>query len=240
MRGLRALSRPTAHRLGAVVVAFPLDMQRSACANALLTIHAAVLSVALPLLVTQGHLVPAWTIGGAMFLNSASVGLWQLPVTRGVRDQAAAGRAALRSGVLLAAACALIAALEPAPAPARLAVLALAIAVYTLAELAHAASAVYLSYALAEGHRLSSCQSCFASTVGLSKAIGPLAATTAVAAGPAGLLILGGGLLLAGAGVRTCPTVDAGWRMRLDTPRYSRAGSPAGAAVEASGATPAA
>jgi len=174
------------------------------CANALLTTHAALLSVALPLWVARTHLVPAWSVGGAIFLNSALVGLCQLSVTRRIEGRERAGRAALGSGIMLAVCCALVVTIELVPAPARLPVLTLAVGVYTMAELAHSACAIYLSYVMAEGYRLSSCQSYFASTVGAAKAIGPIAATAAVAAGPAGLLTLGLGLLVASVGVTTC------------------------------------
>jgi hypothetical protein len=196
------------------------------------------LSVALPLLVAETRLVPAWTIGAAIFINSAAVGLLQPAASRRIADRRAAGWAALRGGVLLAASCALIVALEPVPSGARLVLLALAIAVYTLAELAHAASAIYLSYTLAEGHPLSSCQSVFACTVGISKAVAPLAVTGAVLAGPAGLLGLGAGLLLAGAAVRRCADESSGrrgaQRVAIDDPYVSAAGlQPAGLDVGA-------
>jgi len=198
---------------------------RFGCANALLTIHAALLSVALPLWVARTHLVPAWSVGGAIFLNSALVGLCQLSVTRRIQGSERAGRAALGSGIMLAICCALVVTVELVPAPARLLVLTLAVGVYTMAELAHSACAIYLSYVLAEGYRLSSCQSYFASTVGAAKAIGPIVATAAVAAGPAGLLTLGLGLLLASVAVTTCgPRVgDGSWCSALVPRPWSRA-----------------
>ena len=170
-------------------------------ANALMTIHDALLPVALPLWVAGSHLVPAWSIGGALFLNSALVGVLQLPASRRVSGDAAARTAALIAGALLAVACAVVVGIEYVPEGARLVVLASAVAAYTVAELAHASCAIYLSYSLAEPADMSACQSYLSSTVGVAKALGPVTVVAAVAAGPAGLLALGIGLALAGAGV---------------------------------------
>jgi hypothetical protein len=179
-------------------------------ANGLMTIHDALLPVALPLWVAGSHLVPAWSVGGALFLNSVLVGVLQLPASRRVGGDSAARDAALIAGGLLAVACAVVVGIQYVPGGAQLVALALAVAVYTVAELAHASCAIYLSYSLAEPADLSACQSYLSSTVGVAKALGPVTVVAAVAAGPVGLLALGVGLAVAGAGVAR--TATGGWR----------------------------
>ena len=127
-------------------------------ANALMTIHDALLPVALPLWVAGSHLVPAWSVGGALFLNSALVGVLQLPASRRVGGDAAARITALIAGALLAVACAVVVGIEYVPEGARLVALVSAVAVYTVAELAHASCAIYLSYSLAEPANVSACR----------------------------------------------------------------------------------
>jgi hypothetical protein len=195
-------------------------------ANALMTIHDALLPVALPLWVAGSHLAPAWSVGGALFLNSVLVGVLQLPASRRVGGDSAARNAALIAGGLLAVTCAVVASIQSVPGGARLVALALAVAVYTVAELAHASSAIYLSYSLAEPTDLSACQSYLSSTVGVAKALGPVTVVAAVTTGPGGLLVLGIGLALAGAGVARSASGGTWRRHARLTPSQAHATNP--------------
>ena len=127
-----------------------------------------------------------------------AVGL-QMPVGRLVAAVAPARRGQVAAGLLLAVACAALAAAANSRGPLTIGQLAAAVAVLTLGELFAVAAAWTLSYAAAPADRRAEYLSAF--SLGRSVArylIGPVAVTGLLAAAGAGVwLILGGVFALA-------------------------------------------
>ncbi|HEV2374931.1 MAG TPA: MFS transporter [Streptosporangiaceae bacterium] len=78
--------------------------------NAVLLLHASMLSVGLPLWISRRTHGPIWLVSVVVVLNTVGVMVLQVPMTRRVDSVAAACTAARRAAVFLAAACVALAA----------------------------------------------------------------------------------------------------------------------------------
>ncbi|MFJ2774332.1 MFS transporter [Streptomyces sp. NPDC087300] len=167
--------------------------------DGIMTIQNQVLIFALPLWIIGHTDAPRWFVGASVAVNTALVVCLQVRVSRGVDNNAAAGRAARRAGVAFLLAMALIAAAGGAPGWVAVVVVVLGVVVHTLGELWHAAASFELSFGLAPEHAQGQYSGLFAIGQGVSNAIGPpLLGLLCIGWGGPGWLVVGALLLLAG------------------------------------------
>ncbi|MEV5612693.1 MFS transporter [Streptomyces sp. NPDC052225] len=170
--------------------------------NAVLALQYSLLEVGLPLWIVQNTDAPRWSAALVAVLNCALVALLQVPATRGVEDVPGAVRAMRRSGLLLAASCAvfaLTAGLSPVWA---VLVLAAGAVVQVLAEVTSAAGGWTLGYALADSRAHGVYQGVFSSGQAAATMAGPaLVTVTAIEHGTAGWVVLGVLFVVSGLGV---------------------------------------
>ncbi|PYC66846.1 MFS transporter [Micromonospora arborensis] len=179
--------------------------------NTVLMMNAGILTVGVPIWITERTAAPTWTFSAMLVLNTAMVILFQVRVSKGADDVVGGARALQRCGVALAACCAVFA-LAAGRAPwLAVGILIVGAVVHVLGELLCAAGGWALAYELAPEHAIGQYQGLFATTEQLSAAITPALVTALVIGfGWPGWLVLGGLMLAAGAVV---PAV-ARWGLR--------------------------
>jgi len=167
--------------------------------DGIMTIQNSVLIFALPLWIIEYTDAPRWFVGASVAINTALVVCLQVRVSRGVTDNASAGRTARRAGVALLLATALIALAGGAPGWVAMVVVVLGVVVLTVGELWYAAAAFELSFGLAPEHAQGQYSGLFTIGQGLSNAIGPpLLGLACLSWGEPGWLVVGALFLLAG------------------------------------------
>ncbi|MGY0491058.1 MFS transporter [Streptomyces sp. WG-D5] len=184
--------------------------------NAVLALQYSLMEIGIPLWITQHTEAPRWTAALVMVLNCVLVALLQVRATRGVEDLPGAVRAVRRSGLLLAASCALFAFSAGVPPLGALAVLVVGAVVQVLAEVLQAAGGWTVGYGLADARAQGVYQGVFNSGQAAATMAAPaLVTVTAIQHGPAGWAVLGSLFVVAGLAVG--PAVrrarrDAPWR----------------------------
>ncbi|MEU6535263.1 MFS transporter [Streptomyces sp. NPDC047000] len=160
--------------------------------DGIMTIENQVLVFALPLWIIGHTDAPRWFVGASMAINTALVVFLQVRFSRGVDNNAAAGRSARRAGVAFLLATALIAVAGGAPGWIAVLVVVLGVVVHTMGELWHAAASFELSFGLAPEHAQGQYSGLFAIGQGLSNAIGPpLLGVVCLGWGEPGWLVIG-------------------------------------------------
>ena len=158
-----------------------------------------VLSFALPLWVVTHTKAPGWIISVLVVLNTVMVVVFQVPASRGVKTAHRAAIVGRRSGLVLLAACALIALTDHRGSAVTVGVLIAAVGVLTVGEMWHAAASFTLSFELAQEHAHGQYQAVYAMGDGLERATAPMIlGTLCLTWGPPGWLVLGGVFVLAG------------------------------------------
>ncbi|MCX5195237.1 MFS transporter [Streptomyces sp. NBC_00249] len=181
----------------------------------------ALLTVALPIWITERTDAPVSLFAGLVFVNTAMCVLFQVRMSKGAEDVTGGARAMRRSGILLALCCACFALSAGQPAWVAGVCLVVGAVVHVCGEMLHSAGSWALSYELAPPDAHGQYQGMFNLAQRVGGAVTPLL-TTAVIIGwgmPGWLLF--GGLLLAG-GLAT-PAV-ARWAAR--TRPFPAAGAP--------------
>ncbi|MFH8801403.1 MFS transporter [Streptomyces sp. NPDC017936] len=187
--------------------------------NAVLVVQYTLSEVGLPLWIVERTDAPRWTAALLMIVNCVLVALLQVPVARRFSRVPDAVRAMGRSGLLLAAACAVYAVSAGLdPVWAVLALTAGAV-VHVLAEVLSAAGGWTLGYALADSRAHGVYQGVFGAGMSAGMMAGPaLVTVTAIRHGSAGWAALG--VLFAAAGLAMGPAVRwaarDGWRGETD------------------------
>jgi hypothetical protein len=167
--------------------------------DGIMSIQTQVLIFALPLWIIGHTQAPRWFVGASVAVNTALVVCLQVRVSRGVDNNAAAGRAARRAGAAFLLATALIAAAGGAPGWIAVAVVVLGVVVHTVGELWHSAASFELSFGLAPEHAQGQYSGLFAIGQGLSGAVGPpLLGLVCIGWGEPGWLVMGVLFLAAG------------------------------------------
>lgn len=167
--------------------------------DGILSIQTQVLIFALPLWIIGHTDAPRWFVGASVALNTALVVCLQVRVSRGVVDNAAAGRTARRAGVAFLLATALIAAAGGAPGWIAMVVVVLGVIVHTVGELWHSAASFELSFGLAPEHAQGRYSGLFAIGQGMSSALGPpLLGLLCLGWGAPGWLVMGALFLATG------------------------------------------
>ncbi|MFE6222835.1 MFS transporter [Streptomyces sp. NPDC057854] len=170
--------------------------------NALMLLRLPVLSLALPLWITQRTAAPGWTVSALFVLNTAAVTLFQVRAARSVTDLGTAAAAVRGAGAVMFAGCAVFAAtaLPGLGAGPAVAVLVLGAVLMVVGEMRHAAGSWQLGLGLAPADRIGQYQGFYGAGVPVARALGPVVVTTLlIGVGPAGWLLLGGVFVLAAA-----------------------------------------
>lgn len=141
--------------------------------NTVLVMHITILTVALPIWITTQTSSPAWTYSVALILNTVLVVLLQVRVSKGSERAAGGGRAFRRTGLALAACCALFALAQGRPVWLALLLLAAGVVVHTLGEMLQGAGQWSVSFSLAPEHAQGQYQGLFAMSVQLGTVATP-------------------------------------------------------------------
>ncbi|MFC0626758.1 MFS transporter [Kribbella deserti] len=167
--------------------------------DGLLTMHAAMIQVAMPLWVATATDAPTWVISVLLVLNSIAVILLQVRVARGTEELRGAARAGRRAGWLLAIACAVLALTDVTSGPVTIGLLILAALVHVLGEMLQSAGGWGVSFELAPPGGQGQYQGAYAMGRQMGDLIAPLLLTVvAVSIGWPGWLATGAIFFLAG------------------------------------------
>ncbi|MFE9369646.1 MFS transporter [Streptomyces sp. NPDC006711] len=167
--------------------------------SGLLYVNAEVVTIGLPLWISQRTEAPRWSIAALMLLNTALAILLQVRAARGSDTVPGAAVAGRRAGVVLLAACAVTATTAGLPGAWGVAVLAVGVALLTAGELLASASGWGISYGLAAVERQGEYLGAWGLASDLARAGGPLLVAVLVThGGGAGWLALGALFLTAG------------------------------------------
>ncbi|MEU6594053.1 MFS transporter [Streptomyces sp. NPDC046881] len=178
--------------------------------NGALTMHITLLSVGIPMWVTQASHAPRSTVSAVVVLNAVLAVLFQVRASRGAEEPTTAARLMRTAGFALAGCCALLALVPPLPAVPAVAVLLASAVALTAAELFQSAGGWGVSYGLARTGQESAYVSLFWLGVGLQQIIAPLVVALVVSRGAFAWLLVGA--LLAAAGAAAPRSV--GWAVR--------------------------
>ncbi|WP_328536066.1 MFS transporter [Streptomyces sp. NBC_00344] len=166
--------------------------------NTVLLLRMPLLSLGLPLWITECTDAPEWLVSALFMLNTGAVMLFQVRTARSVTGLATAARAIRRSGAFALTACGVFA--LSAGSPPRVAVTALVggSVLLAAAEMLQSAGSWQLGFGLAPAGRIGEYQGFFGSGVTVARTLGPLLLTALlVGMGALGWLLLGGLFLVA-------------------------------------------
>ncbi|HEU4946738.1 MAG TPA: MFS transporter [Kribbella sp.] len=167
--------------------------------DGLLTMHSAMLQVALPLWVATATDAPAWLISVLLVINAIAVILLQVRIARGTERLAGAARAGRRAGWLLAVACVVLALTDVTSGVVTVGLLVVAALVHVLGEMLQSAGGWGVSFELAPPGGQGQYQGAYAMGRQMGDLIAPLVLTTvAIGWGWPGWLATGVVFLLAG------------------------------------------
>ncbi|MEW1639859.1 MFS transporter [Streptomyces sp. NPDC093801] len=170
--------------------------------NGLVTLHYPVLTLALPLWLTQQTELPTWTSAAAFALNTVLVAALQLRAANGTEDVTVAARRMRHAGFAVGAGCLLFAATASVSLLPAALVLLLALVVYTVGELWHSAGASGLAFGLAPDSDQGQYQGIFGIGTSLAQILAPpLVLLCAMRWGVPGWFLLAAITTLAGAAV---------------------------------------
>ncbi|MFK8909119.1 MFS transporter [Streptomyces sp. YS-3] len=167
--------------------------------NTVLLLRMPLLSLGIPLWITQRTAAPAWLVSALFVLNTGAVMLFQVRTARSVRGLTTAVRAVRRSGAVMLAACAVFA-LSAVGDDARTAAAALVAGsvLLVVAEMLHSAGSWQIGFDLAPADRIGEYQGLFGTGVTIARTLGPLLLTALLVDwGSPGWLVLGALILVA-------------------------------------------
>jgi hypothetical protein len=160
--------------------------------NGLLMTSGAILTVGLPLWIVRRTHAPAWTVAGTVLLNTLLVVALQVRASRGTDTVRGAARAMMRAGVLMLAACLVLASTGSLPEAGAIVVLGAGCTLLTLGEMAQSAGGWSLSYSLAPEDRQGEYLGAFAMGTRIYDTVGPVLVTSMVLGlGQLGWVLLG-------------------------------------------------
>jgi MFS family permease len=183
--------------------------------NAIMYLNMPLLSLGLPLWITQRTDAPRPMAAALLMVNMLSVVLFQVRVARQVTDLRSAARATGRAGWLMLAACTVYALSGGRiGAWATVAVLLAAAVIQVFGEMMQGAGGWELSFGLAPADKQGQYQGFFGMGPQIARMLGPVLLTTLLIGwGTPGWLVLGGLFLLAGLAVG--PAVSRAERARI-------------------------
>ncbi|GAA3560071.1 MFS transporter [Kribbella ginsengisoli] len=163
-----------------------------AALNAGMSIHYAVLDVAIPLWVVDHTEAPRWTIALLLVVNTIVVSLFQVRSSRGIADPTSAARATRQAGWLLLASMALFAGASGGGVAVAVALLVLGAFVQVIGELLQSSGSFLLSYDLAPNHAQGQYQGVWGTSMSISTMVAPtVLALLPLGLGVPGWIILG-------------------------------------------------
>lgn len=167
--------------------------------NTVLLLRMPLLSLGIPLWLSERTAAPAWLVSALFVLNTVGVMAFQVRTARSVAGIPTAVRAVRRSGVLMLAACAVFALSAAAGGAWTAAAVLVAASVLLLAaEMLQSAGSWQLGFDLAPSGRIGEYQGFFGTGVTVARTLGPLVLTVLLVEwGAPGWLLLGGVILVA-------------------------------------------
>ncbi|MDX3454190.1 MFS transporter [Streptomyces sp. ME02-8801-2C] len=166
--------------------------------NTVLLLRMPLLSLGIPLWITERTDAPAWVVSALFVLNTGAVMVFQVRMARGVSGIASATRAVRRSGWVMLAACAVFALSAGLSPWGAVGVLVAGAVLQVVAEMGQSAGSWQLSFELAPADRVGEYQGFFGTGVTVARTAGPLVLTTLLVGwGTPGWLLLGGATLIA-------------------------------------------
>ncbi|MFI5818754.1 MFS transporter [Streptomyces rishiriensis] len=166
--------------------------------NTVLLLRMPLLSLVLPLWITERTGAPAWLVSALFLLNTAAVTVFQVRMARGVSGLESATRAVRRAGWVMCAACAVFALSAGASPWVAAGVLVLGSVLQAAAEMGQSAGSWQLSFDLAPADRVGEYQGLFGTGVTVARTLGPLVLTwLLVEWGTPGWLLLGAAMVAA-------------------------------------------
>ncbi|MFJ3226322.1 MFS transporter [Streptomyces sp. NPDC086783] len=208
--------------------------------NTVLLLRMPLLSLGVPLWITERTEAPAWLVSALFVLNTGAVMVFQVRMSRAVTGVASATRAIRRSGFVTLASCAVFALSAGAAPWVAAAVLVAGAILQVAAEMQQSAGSWQLAFDLAPAGRTGEYQGFFGTGVTVARTLGPLVLTALLVGwGTPGWLLLGGVTLAASyamgpaarraeerrvPGVGTVPSAGAGSGVRRGQAAGVRAG----------------
>ncbi|MGW3934861.1 MFS transporter [Streptomyces phaeochromogenes] len=166
--------------------------------NTVLLLRMPLLSLGIPLWISERTEAPTWLVSALFVLNTGAVMLFQVRMARGVRGPASATRAVRRSGLVTLASCAVFALSAGVSPWVAVAVLTVGAVLQVVAEMQQSAGSWQLSFDLAPADRVGEYQGFFGTGVTVARTAGPLVLTSLLVGwGTPGWLLLGGLMLAA-------------------------------------------
>ncbi|MFI6336203.1 MFS transporter [Streptomyces sp. NPDC050535] len=166
--------------------------------NTVLLLRMPLLSLGIPLWITERTEAPAWLVSALFVLNTAAVVVFQVRMARGVRGLTSATRAIRRSGLVMLASCAVFALSSGVPAWVAVGALVAGAVLQVVAEMQQSAGSWQLAFDLAPADRMGEYQGFFGTGVTVARTMGPLVLTALLVGwGTPGWLLLGGAMLAA-------------------------------------------
>ncbi|WP_324790163.1 MFS transporter [Streptomyces sp. H51] len=161
--------------------------------NAVLLLRMPVLSLGLPLWITERTGAPVWLVSALFVLNTVGVTLLQVRAARSVTGLASATRVLRRSGWVMFGACAAFALSAGVSPWLAVGVLVAGGVLQVVAETGQSAGSWQLSFDLAPAGRVGEYQGFFGTGVTVARTLGPLVLTSLLVGwGTPGWLLLGG------------------------------------------------
>ncbi|NBE85184.1 MFS transporter [Micromonospora rubida] len=162
--------------------------------NAILLLYMPLLSLIIPLWITQRTEAPGWVVAVLLILNTLSVVMFQVRIARGVTDLRSATSFVRYSGLAMFVSCAVFALSGVGTSPWQVAVvLVLAAGMQVIGEMMQAAGSWEISFGLAPAGRQGQYQGFFGTGTAVARMLGPLVLTTLIIGwGAPGWLLLGG------------------------------------------------
>ncbi|HEX6473254.1 MAG TPA: MFS transporter [Streptosporangiaceae bacterium] len=183
--------------------------------NAVLVMSDPVLTVAVPVWISQHTSAPPFFYTVVLLINTAVVILFQVRVSKGTESVPGGALAWVRSGVALAICCAVFALAAGRPVWLACVLLLVGALVHVLGEMLHGAGAWSLSFGLAPEGAHGQYQGLFEMSTQLGTTLAPLAITAALTGlGGLGWAVFAGMFLFAGASARPL----SAWAVRTRTP----------------------
>ncbi|MEU5634084.1 MFS transporter [Streptomyces rishiriensis] len=172
--------------------------------SAVLSVHAVLLEVVLPLWIARHTSAPRWMVTVLFLINTACVVVFQVRVAKGVPDVPRAVRVVKLAGWALAASCLLFAASSAHAVQLSVMFLVGAAALHVYGEMVFSAAAWTIGFSLAPPHRQGQYQGFFFTGYALAVMVAPaLLTTTVIEGGVIGWLVPA--VLFAAAGLALGP-----------------------------------
>ncbi|WP_199552410.1 MFS transporter [Streptomyces sp. N35] len=166
--------------------------------NTVLLLRMPLLSLGIPLWITERTEAPEWLVSALFILNTGAVMLFQVRMARAVTGLGTAARAIRRSGVLMLATCGVFALSTGASAWGAAVALIGGSVLLVAAEMLQSAGSWQLGFDLAPPGRIGEYQGFFGTGVTVARTLGPLLLTLLlIEVGAAGWLLLGALILAA-------------------------------------------